>query len=66
MSLATKFATLTALLVVDSLCANSAFACSLVDAKVSMTNAVRLSSYYWLASGALGGAIVCIDLYQKR
>jgi hypothetical protein len=59
-----KLATL--LLLFGSSCGNSAFACSLVNVAVSTANSVTISGYYWIASGVLGCAIVCIELYRVR
>ena len=44
----------------------SAFACSLVSVQASMAYAVAVSGIYWAASILLGGALIGLELYQRR
>src|SRR5882757_1253581 len=54
------------MLLLGSFYAESAFACSLVNAVASTANSVTVSGYYLLVSGVLGGLIICIELLQRR
>lgn len=60
------FRAVVALLVVGNLCSNPALACSFVDGSLAMRESVTSSSFYWLVSCVIGGAIVCVDYYQGR
>jgi len=42
------------------------YACSFVDLQAAIANSLRIASYYWIASGILGGLIVGIALVQRR
>lgn len=42
------------------------FACSLIDLKRAEAHALSTSGMYWIISGILGGAVVCLDVFQKR
>ena len=57
---------LAAPLLLASFYIESAFACSFVNAAASTAESVTTSSYYWLASGLLGGLVIFIELYQRR
>lgn len=54
------------LLMPGLLCAVPAFACSLVNEAVSISNAVALSGTYWIVSILLGGVIIGLEVYHKR
>ena len=45
--------------------ASPAFSCSLSDINWSISNALSLSTYYWVATGLVFAAIVALEIYRK-
>jgi hypothetical protein len=59
-------ASLLSVLIVSLAGPTDAFACSLVNAQVSVANSVALTAKYWIASILVGAVVIGLEFYKGR